>query len=82
MLDKIPAWLRHLAIIFAGAFATVIAKAVAAAGGASGVHWNTVLWAGIDAGVAAVFVVVSLWATPLTKQYGVAAAPATELRVK
>jgi hypothetical protein len=82
MLDRIPAWARHLAIVFFAVAITVITKAIAASGGASGVHWHTVLWAAIDAGIAAVSAVVALWATPLTGQYGLDHASDKALRIR
>jgi hypothetical protein len=67
MLDKLPAWARHLVIVVAVAALVVISQGVAN-GGVSSISWK-------DAGNAAAAALVAqllLILTPLTNQYGVA----------
>lgn len=71
MLDKLPAQVRHLFLIVGATFLGIIAKAILAAQGVTGVHWaatatlalNTAIVTGVTA-----FMV--LYLTPITKQYG------------
>lgn len=77
MLDKIPAWARHLVLIFAGAAGAVYIAAVVKAQGVFGVPWVATTQHAIDAGaLAAVVAVGVLYVTPLTHQYGVFKDPA------
>ena len=72
MLDSLPAWLRHLLIVFGATFAGSVCAAVIAAEGVLSLDWLAVLSAALD--VAAFSVASSaaaLWLTPLTRQYGV-----------
>jgi membrane protein YdbS with pleckstrin-like domain len=71
LLDRLPAWIRHLVIVFGATFVTVVAKAVAASNGVTNVAWSTVWWAAVDGAAAAVAAVVLLAVTPVTRQYGV-----------
>lgn len=71
MLDKLPAWLRHLLIVFAGAAGAVIVDAVVNAKGVSNVAWGHSLRVALDTGsVAAALAVGALYITPLTQKYG------------
>ena len=71
MLDKLPASVRHLILIIGATFLGVIAKAILAAQGVTGVHWaataSLALNTAVVTGVTAFMV---LYLTPLTKQWG------------
>lgn len=74
MLDRLPAWLRHLVIAFAAVAGSTVAQAVIEAGGVSQIVWTDLALDALDAGAVAVaLVAATLWLTPLTKQYGVGA---------
>lgn len=74
MLDRIPAWLRHLLIVVAATFGVTVAEAVVSAGGVSTVDWLGTLLRAVDiAAVAGATTSLALWLTPLTRQYGVGA---------
>ena len=71
MLDKLPAQLRHFILIVGGTFLGVVAKAILAAQGVTGVHWAAAATLGLNTAVvtgATSFMLLNL--TPLTKQYG------------
>lgn len=72
MLDRLPAWLRHLCIVFGAVAASVVAQSVVDAGGVSALDWSTLAVQAVDAGAAAVgAAALLLWLTPATRQYGV-----------
>jgi hypothetical protein len=66
MLDKLPAWVRHLAIIIGTAALGAVAQSLA-----SGEFDVATVGA---AALTAVLAQLSLWLTALTRQYGVGAA--------
>jgi hypothetical protein len=79
MLDKLPAWLRHLIIVCglapAAVAVTTTANAVITAGGVTTVDWPATGIATIDAAGVALAVGAATWLTlvitPLTRQYGI-----------
>jgi hypothetical protein len=72
MLDELPPWARHLAIVAGAVLGGSIAAAVITAGGVTGVDWPAALRAAIDeAAVAVAAAAAGLWLTPLTRQYGI-----------
>lgn len=72
MLDRLPAWLRHLVIVAGATFAGSIATAIIAADGVTTLDWVTVARDALDlAAVATAGTAAALWLTPLTRQYGV-----------
>lgn len=72
MLDRLPAWVRHLAIIFGAVSASTVAQAVVDADGVSTVQWSAVTVSALDKGAVAVaLAALVLWLTPATRQYGV-----------
>jgi hypothetical protein len=77
-LDRLPAPVRHFALIFVGAFVTTVLGVVSAnVNDLSAVVWSTVLVDALGAGLASGLAGVGLAAaTPLTTQYGVGATPA------
>lgn len=76
MLDKLPAWLRHLVLVFAGAGGAVVADAVVNDRGVTNVPWGHTLRVAVDTGsVAAAGVVSALYLLPLTRQYGLGKRP-------
>ena len=79
MLDKLPAWVRHLAIVVGAVFLGTIAEVIIASGGVSSVNWVDTLLQAVDtAAVAGAATAAFLWLPPLTKQYGVGSAPKTD----
>ena len=79
MLDKFPAWIRHLVIVIAAVFLGTVAETIIASGGVSSVNWAATLLTAVDtAAVAGASVAALLWLTPATKQYGVGSAPKTD----
>ena len=74
MLDRLPAWARHLAIVFGSVFGLFFAKAVIAAGGIWPFPWADTFRAAVNAGAAAVCAVLALWFTTLVRQYGTGSA--------
>lgn len=78
MLDKLPPMLRHFIIIVGATFLGVIAKAILAAQGVTGVHWVAAATLGLNTAIVTgvtSFMLLNL--TPLTKQYGAFSDPAT-----
>jgi hypothetical protein len=79
MLDKLPAWLRHLIIVCglapAAVAVTTTPNAVITAGGVTTVDWPATGIATIDAAGVALAVGAATWLTlvitPLTRQYGI-----------
>ena len=72
MLDKFPPLVRHLLIVFGGTFGGAILNAVIDAKGVTRVDWAAVAGTATDGAFYATAVVaVTLWLTPLTKQYGI-----------
>ncbi len=68
----LPAPVRHVLAAFIGAYVAVLVAAVSAAGGVTTVDWNGTLVDGLNkAAIAAVGVLGTLYATPLTDAYGV-----------
>lgn len=71
MLDKLPVPLRHLLLIIGATFLGVIAKAILAAQGVTGVHWATTATLALNtAVVTGVTAFMVLYLTPITKQWG------------
>ena len=71
MIDKLPAWLRHLLIVGGGTFAATLIQAVLAVRGVTGVDWPTVLTDAVNLTVVAVVTAAAaLWGLPVTRQYG------------
>lgn len=71
MLDKLPVPLRHLLLIVGATFLGVIAKAILAAQGVTGVHWATTATLALNtAVVTGVTAFMVLYLTPITKQWG------------
>ena len=71
-LDNLPAWARHLAIVFGATFVSGIVKAIVDAGGVTGLDACAALSAAFNlAFVATAGAAVVLVGTPLTRQYGV-----------
>lgn len=74
MLDNLPAWARHLLIVFGAAFGGSVASAIIASAGVSTLDWPLVLVGALDiAAVSTATTAAALWLTPLTRQYGVGA---------
>lgn len=72
MLDRLPAWLRHLVIAFGAVAGGSVAQSIVEAHGVSTVDWPATAVQAVDAGAVAVAVIAAaLWFTPLTRQYGV-----------
>lgn len=73
ILDKLPAPVRHFALVFIGAFVTTILGVVSANTSDLGaVDWRTAVLDALGAGLASGVAAVGLAAgTPLTRQYGV-----------
>lgn len=79
MLDKLPAWVRHLAIVVGAVFLGTVAETIIASGGVSSVNWAAALLQALDtAAVAGAATAAVLWLTPATRQYGVGSAPKTD----
>lgn len=76
MLDKLPAWARHLLIIFGAAFGGLFFSAIVKAGGVLPFPWQATFVAAVNAGAVAVAGTVVLWCTSATRQYGVGASKA------
>ena len=70
-LDKLPAWARHLVIVFGAVFLGVIAQNVINHGGVVGLDFVAVGKAALDAAAVSVAAVGVLAVTPFTSQYGV-----------
>ena len=71
MLDKLPASVRHLILIIGATFLGVIAKAILAAQGVTGVHWGSTAGLALNTSVVTgVTAFMVLYLTPLTKQWG------------
>lgn len=76
MLDKLPAWVRHLAIVVGAVFLGTVAETIIASGGVSSVNWAASLLSAVDtAAVAGASAALLLWLTPATRQYGVGSYP-------
>lgn len=74
MLDRLPAWARHLLIVAGSVFLAGVVSAVVDAGGVTGVDWPANLIADLNAAAVAVATAsAALWLTPLTRQYGIGA---------
>jgi hypothetical protein len=71
LFDKLPAWLQHLLIAFLAPYVGKIAADIVATGGVSTINWPHELLASLDlAAASAATIVLTLWVTPLTGQYG------------
>lgn len=71
MLDRLPAFVRHLIIAFVGSYMAVLLNAVLAAKGVSTLDAG-VLVQGLDAAAyTTAGIALALYVTPLVKQYGV-----------
>ena len=71
-LDKLPAPVRHGLMVFFGAASSKVIAAITTANGVTGVDWRTVLEDALNVGATAtVSVLLVMYITPLTKQYGV-----------
>lgn len=71
MLDKLPAQVRHLAIIATFTFGGAIVSAILGAQGVTGVDWAATLLASVNTTAVALAAGASaLYFTPLTLQYG------------
>ena len=71
-IEGLPAPMRHTIAAFIGAYLAVVVAAITASGGVTAVDWNGTLTDGLDkAALAAVAVIGTLYATPLTDAYGV-----------
>lgn len=71
MLDKLPAQVRHLAIIAFTTFGGVIVTAIFAAQGVTDVLWSSTLLTAVNVTAVALAAGASaLYLTPLTRQYG------------
>lgn len=74
MLDKLPAWARHLLIVAGAAAGGFIITNIQVANGVTAIDWPTVLQQGLNVtAVAVASAAAALWTTPLTRQYGVGA---------
>lgn len=74
MLDHLPPSARHLLLAVLGAFLGVLLKDVVTAHTVLGLNWPAELVKATDtAGAAGAAAITALWATPLTRQYGVGA---------
>lgn len=72
MLDRLPAWARHAAIIAGGAFLGSVGRAIVNAGGVTALDWTSVLASALDfAAVSVVLGMGVLSLTPASRQYGV-----------
>lgn len=72
MLDRLPAWARHIAIVFGAVFGGSVANAIVTGGGVTSLDWITTLRTAVDLGaVSTATAVLVLWLTPLTRQYGI-----------
>ena len=72
MLDKFQPLVRHLLIVVGGTFGGAVLNAVIDAKGVTGVDWaNTLVSATDGSFYAGAVAAVTLWLTPLTKQYGI-----------
>lgn len=72
VLDKLPASVRHLIIVFGASFGGRIVSAIVDAQGVTGVAWLDTLKAALNvASLAAATAIAALYLTPLTRQYGV-----------
>jgi len=68
--DKLPAQVRHIVLLGAGAVLFTVASAVQSAGGATGVDWSGTGKSAVDAAAVVVVGALVLYFTSLTKQYG------------
>jgi hypothetical protein len=72
IIDKLPAWLRHLLIAAAAVFGGVIVQDVITAGGVTTIDWLPALRDALDVtAVSTATIAAALWLTPLTRQYGI-----------
>lgn len=72
MLDRLPAWVRHLVIVFGAVALGTFAQSVVDASGVSHLDWTGSAAQAGDAGAVAVAAAaLVLWLTPATRQYGV-----------
>jgi hypothetical protein len=72
MLDKLPAWVRHIAIMFAATFTAFFGQAIIAADGVSRLDFMSTFIDALDSSIVATVVVgLALYVTPLTRQYGI-----------
>jgi len=71
MLDRLPAWVRHMLIVFGAVFGGSLCARVVDAGGVLEVDWLPAAAGSFNAAsVVAASTAAALWFTPLTKQYG------------
>lgn len=71
MLDRLPAPVRHAVIAFTAAFASIVLGGVISAAGVTGVDWPMLLVSAVNgAAVTTATVMLTLYITPLTRQYG------------
>ena len=75
MLDRLPAWARHAVLVLVAAASVPVTAAVFAANGVLGVDWARTGGQALDAAGVAAAILVALWATPLTRQYGRGSVP-------
>ena len=73
MLDRLPAWARHLVIIYGATFGLFVVQAVIAAGGVWPFPWIATLQGAVNAGAVSAAAVAVLWLSSLTRQYGAGA---------
>ena len=77
MLDRLPAWARHILIAFGSAFGGSIVADVLAAHGVTGLDIAQTAQDAVDfAAASAASAAAALWSLPLTRQYGVGKATA------
>lgn len=70
-LDKLPAGVRHILLMFFAAFLGTVLKAVIVAQGVTTVKWHSVLESALNTSVAgSAALALALYITPLTRQYG------------
>lgn len=72
MLDHLPAWLRHLIIVFGGAAGAIVVREIVDDGGVTHVPWAATARTALDTGsIAAAVAAAALWGLPITRAYGV-----------
>ena len=70
-LDKLPASVRHILLMFSAAFGGTVLKAIIVAQGVTEVVWGSVLTSALNTSVVgSATLALALYITPLTKQYG------------
>lgn len=75
MLDNLPPWTRHLIIVAFASFVGFVGEAILASGGVSALDWAKTLTSAVDStAVATITVMLIMYVTPLTRQYGLGSA--------